>query len=165
MAINQTLAGCFPVTGRVEWIGLRPERRQAMRAVQTVRLIAGRGLEGDHRAQTGGGQRQVTLIQYENLETIRRFMQLDAVTPEMLRRNVLISGVNLVALIDREFHVGEALLLGTGHCNPCARMEETLGYGGYNAMRGYGGINAIVRESGEIAVGDVIAGAPREAPA
>ena len=156
MAVNQELTGYFPADGRIEWIGLRPERRQPMQIVQTAHLIADHGIEGDHRAQTEKGKRQVTLVQHESLETMQTFLGLDSIVPEMLRRNIVVSGINLMALIDKQFCIGGAILMGVSPCHPCSRMEETLGHGGYNAMRGYGGISAAVLKSGEIAVGNVL---------
>lgn len=64
------------------------------------------------------------------------------------------SGINLLALHDRRFRIGSALLEGTGLCHPCSRMEEALGQGGYNAMRGHGGITARVLEGGLVQIGD-----------
>lgn len=78
----------------------------------------------------------------------------------MLRRNIVIKGINLLALKDKTFWVGEALLEYTGECHPCSRMEETLGEGGYNAVRGHGGITARILNGGKITVGDL----PRVAP-
>lgn len=55
-----------------------------------------------------------------------------------------------------EFRIGGAILRGTGICAPCSRMEETLGPGGYNAVRGHGGITAEVVQPGTISIGDAV---------
>jgi MOSC domain-containing protein YiiM len=98
----------------------------------------------------------VTLIQYEHLAVIASLVGRPLVQPQWLRRNVAVGGVNLLALKGRQFRVGEAILEGTGTCDPCSRMEEALGPGGLNAMRGYGGLTARVLTEGVIRVGDAI---------
>ena len=150
----QQLIATLPQQGRLEWIGLRPARRAEINVVQQAELVTDYGIRGDRSVEKVGGKRQVTLIQAEHLSAIAACAGLDEVTPEMLRRNLLISGINLLALKDKTFRVGEALLQYTGLCAPCSYMEEVLGAGGYNAMRGHGGITAKILKGETISLGD-----------
>jgi MOSC domain-containing protein YiiM len=111
------------------------------------------GLQGDHYAGRSG-KRQVTLIQAEHLPAIAHMMNMPSVSPDQLRRNIVVNGLNLLALKNRSFQLGEAVLEYTGACHPCSRMETSLGPGGYNAMRGHGGITARVTHAGRIKLGD-----------
>jgi MOSC domain-containing protein YiiM len=146
----------LPAPGRLDWIGLRPGYRQPLVAVQEVRVEAGHGLEGDHVFNAGHDKRQVTLIQAEHLPAVAALAGLQVVAPAQLRRNLLVAGINLQALKRRRFRIGAILLEGTGDCHPCSRMEENLGRGGYQAMRGHGGITARVLEGGLMRVGDPV---------
>jgi MOSC domain-containing protein YiiM len=147
----------FAQPGRVCWIGLRPAREVPMQAVDAAQAVAGAGLVGDRFKRSSTGKRGITLIQAEHLPAIASLASLSEVRPETLRRNLVVEGLPLVALVGRHFRVGEALLEGTGPCDPCSRMEAALGEGGYNAMRGHGGITARIIEGGRIAVGDDVA--------
>ncbi|WP_431270046.1 MOSC domain-containing protein [Dankookia sp. P2] len=142
--------------GRLDWIGLRPARRAQMLAVEAARLAPGLGLEGDRWAGAATGARQVTLLAAEHLAAIAAFLGRSAVPPEQLRRNLVTVGLNLLALKGRRFRVGGVLLEHSGECHPCSRMEEVLGPGGYNAVRGHGGITARVLEGGAIRRGDAV---------
>lgn len=142
--------------GRVRWIGLRPARREVPVQVDTAIAIAEKGLEGDHFETRVNGKRQVTLIQAEHLPAIASYLGKGAIDPSLLRRNVVIEGMNLLALKGRRFSMGKAVLEYTGNCHPCSRMEENLGTGGYNAVRGHGGITARVIVGGDIKVGDKV---------
>lgn len=144
-------------SGRVVWIGLRPERKADLCAVQTALAEAAHGLKGDHYKTRRNGKRQVTLIQAEDLAAIASYLGRDQVHPGELRRNLVTQGINLLALKGKCFRVGEVLLEHTGECHPCSRMEDILGTGGYNAVRGHGGITARILTSGEICLGDEIA--------
>lgn len=141
--------------GKVEWIGLRPARRADIEVVQRVMADEVDGLVGDRYAGRSG-KRHLTLIQAEHLPVIASLVGREQVDPAELRRNIVVSGLNLLALKDKRFRVGSAVIEYTGLCHPCSRMEEILGPGGYNALRGHGGITARVVESGEIAVGDAV---------
>jgi MOSC domain-containing protein YiiM len=153
----KTLFEILPQVGRLEWIGLRPERMGELHSVQEATVITGRGIEGDHKV-TGrvGSKRQVTLIQHEHLIAVAGLLHKDRVGPEQVRRNLVVSGINLLALKGKQFRVGDVLLEFSGPCEPCSRMEYNLGAGGFNAMRGHGGITAMVIEGGMIQVGDAV---------
>jgi len=154
MKTLRDLFATLPQTGRVEWIGLRPARRAPLVVAREVEALAASGLRGDRYA--GTGKRQVTLIQAEHLGVIAGVLHRESVDPALLRRNIVVSGINLLALKGAKFRIGAALLEGTGPAEPCSRMEEALGSGGYNAMRGHGGITARVLEDGWIRVGDPV---------
>jgi MOSC domain-containing protein YiiM len=144
----------FPHEGRLEWIGLRPGYRAPVTPVIEAQAIAEHGLAGDHASERSGGKRQITLIQWEHLQVVAQLSGRQSIDPAWLRRNLVISGVNLLALRQCTFTVGEAVLAGTGVCAPCSRMEAALGPGGFNAMRGHGGITARIIEGGVLRVGD-----------
>ena len=155
----------FARTGRIEAIYLRPARDVAAIRVDAAVAVAGRGLEGD-RSMAGartGHKRQVTLLSHEHVPIIAGWAGSDAIDPAVLRRNLVISGINLVAtralFPDRpvQVHIGDEVILQvTGSCDPCSKMEAALGAGGYNAMRGHGGMTAIDRDRRRIALHDVV---------
>jgi MOSC domain-containing protein YiiM len=145
----------FAQPGAVVWIGIRPDRRVALKGVSEVMAHQDHGLEGD-RYQKKGGTRQVTLIQWEHLNSIGSFLGQSSIDPQLTRRNIVVKGINLLALKGKKFSIGEAILEYSGDCHPCSRMEENLGAGGYNAMRGMGGITAKVIKSGKISLNDLV---------
>lgn len=163
MIDSRVLQAQFPHDGVVEWIGIRPARHAPIEMLDEVGAIANFGLEGDRTAAgRGGGKRQVTLIQAEHLPIIASLVHLDALDPAVCRRNLVVRGINLTALRGRRFQIGEAVFLGTGPCAPCSKMEEALGTGGYNAMRGHGGLTARVLKGGIIRKGDAVRALPDE---
>lgn len=144
----------LPQQGRVEWIGVRPDKRKPLIVVDEVDVLE-KGLQGDHYAGRSG-KRSVTLIQKEHIDTVASLLHKNKIDPTDLRRNIVVSGINLLALKDREFTIGTAVLKMTGLCHPCSRMEESFGEGGYNALRGHGGINARIISTGSIKLYDKV---------
>jgi MOSC domain-containing protein YiiM len=142
-----------PQSGEVRWIGVRPLSRAPMIEIDAVEARRDAGLTGDHARPTPRNQRQVTLIQWEHLPVVAALIG-KAVAPADLRRNLAIAGINLFSLKNRRFRIGQAVLETTGWCQPCARLEERLGPGTFQAMRGHGGLTARVLESGIIRLGD-----------
>lgn len=147
------------IEGRVESIVVRGSPREQARTVAATVALAGIGLADDRLGQRGEAElstRQVTLIQAEHLPVIAGLARVGPIDPIGLRRNLVVSGINLLALKNAKLSVGAALLEIVGPCQPCSRMEETIGPGGYAAMCGHGGMTARVLVGGPIAVGDVI---------
>jgi len=142
--------------GRIEWIGRASAPRAAIEALTEAELLSGLGLDGDHHARSApGGARQVTLIQSEHLREAAALLQRP-VSPDLCRRNLVIAGLDLLALRGRRLRAGAALLEVSGDCNPCRRMEENLGRGGFAALRGRGGVTARVLEPGRVRLGDSV---------
>lgn len=143
--------------GRLEWIGLRPARKEPMQVVTEVEAIEGLGLAGDRRCQgSRGSARQMTIISLESIDTVARLLKKDRIAPELLRRNLVVSGINLTALRHQRFQIGEAIFEATAQCHPCLRMEQALGKHGVAAMLGHGGLCAKIIKGGIIELGDKV---------
>ena len=143
--------------GTLQWIGVRPERRAAMAELERTEAVAGLGLEGDYRTdKKPGSSRQVTVISQEFIQQIAYFLAREEIDPKLLRRNLVVSGINLNALRYQRFRIGQAVFEARSLCHPCSRMESALGKGGVAAMIGHGGLCCRVIEGGWISVGDAV---------
>lgn len=141
--------------GTLNWIGLRPARKEDLIEVKEVLAREGLGLEGDHRCtKTPGSARQVTIISQEYIQQTAHFLGIEDINPNLLRRNLVVAGINLSALRHQRFSIGEAIFEATALCHPCTRMETALGKGAVSAMLGHGGICAKILKSGTIKIGD-----------
>ena len=164
----QSISQTMPQTGRLEAIVVRPARRAPAIQIEQTFAIADIGLRDDRRgieydsSISKISNRQVTLIQAEHIEVVAKLMHLPDLQATTLRRNLVVSGINLLAIKPlfahhkHYLHIGEVVLEVTGICAPCSRMEELLGEGGYNAMRGHGGINAKIVSGGVLKVGNAV---------
>ena len=143
--------------GKLEWIGLRPKKKAEILVVNQVKALEELGLEGDHRVEkTPGSARQVTIISHEFIGQIAHFLKRDSICPSQLRRNLVVSNINLNVLRHQQFTIGEAIFEATALCHPCARMESALGKGALAAMLGHGGICAKIIKTGMISLGDCV---------
>ena len=143
--------------GQLIWIGVRPAHKAPMQSRSSENALKGLGLAGDHRSKkTPGSARQISLISAEYIQQIQHFTGISNIHPERLRRNLVISNINLTALRYQQFRIGSAMFEATALCHPCSRMEKELGPGGLVAMLGHGGLCAKIIQSGVITVGDSV---------
>lgn len=149
-------------SGRVDAIAIAAAAEGPMRLVESARALAGRGLEGDrYGAGEGtfwskeGSGTALTLIEAEALEGLRA-SGID-LNPADVRRNLVVSGIELDGLIGRRFRVGGVECLGSRRCEPCSHLQRLTGPGVLRGLVHRGGLRADLLSGGEIRVGDEVA--------
>jgi MOSC domain-containing protein YiiM len=135
----------------VEAIHLGAERVRELWAVDSVRAIAGQGLEGDrHFHEEGAAPGQaLTLVEAEVVEEA-------GLAPGETRRQVTVRGVDLNQLVGKHFRVGEVECVGVELCEPCSHLEAMTRPGIIKELVHRAGINADIVIGGTIRVGDAV---------
>ena len=143
-------------TGRVEGLFIAPAAEAPMVAADAVQAVPGHGLEGDRYfdgegtfSEGGGTGREITLVDLAALEGAE-------VAPLEARRNVVVSGIDLDALIGRSFRIGEVECVGRRRCEPCAHLQRLTRPGVLRALVHRGGLRADIVSAGVLRVGDEI---------
>ena len=123
--------------------------------VSRIECVAGHGIRGDryydYREDYKG---QITFFSSEVFESLVRNLGLTSKSPGVLRRNVIVSGVDLNKLIGEEFVIQGVRFRGTGHCKPCYWLNEAFAAGTECFLERNGGLRAQILTDGSIAVGD-----------
>ena len=148
--------------GRVEAIAVARAAQAPMSLLEEAEAHAGRGLEGDRYFDGEGtfsnpasNGHDLTLIEAEQLEAITL---PTGHTPgaEDARRNIITRGIDLNALVGRNFRVGAVECAGRRLCEPCAHLERLTEVGLLRALVHRGGLRADILSDGRICVGDEI---------
>lgn len=156
-----------PLTGVVELIAIAPEVEAPMQLVQQARALAGRGLEGDRYANGSGTfsprdkhrpAYELTLIAAEVVEELTsRDAKLDFAST---RRNILTRGIDVNALVGRDFSIGDVPCRGLRLAEPCAHLERLQGPGLLRPLIHRGGLRADILHNGHITQGTPISTQP-----
>ncbi len=119
-----------------------------------VECVAGQGLRGDrffaHQDQFKG---QVTFFDWDVYRAMQQQFDRSDLAASAMRRNVLVAGVDLNALIDREFQLQGIRFAGSEECAPCYWMNQAIAPGAEEFMKGRGGLRARILTTGILRVG------------
>lgn len=152
---------------RVVRILIAESPQSPMVAQPAARLVPARGVVGD-RYHDGVGtfsphlrkpDFEVTLIESEQIAEFARASGLPF-TAEMARRNLVTEGVDLNALVGKEFLVGEVRLLGMRLCEPCSYLARTTFPEVLPGLVHRGGLRARIVTEGDVSVGDRVGVVP-----
>jgi MOSC domain-containing protein len=152
--------------GEVVGIYITEVKTGPMKAVPAARAVSGRGLAGDRYAAKSGtftpkSDRlrgyDLTLIESEVLDQLRLTDGSKLAAGES-RRNLITRGVDLNALVGREFVIGPVRVYGQRLCEPCVHLERLTRAGVVAGLVHRGGLRADILSDGEIRLGDEIDG-------
>jgi MOSC domain-containing protein YiiM len=124
---------------------------------ETIELIAGKGMRGDRFFDWKEDYKgQITFIDLAVVEEIRRHAGNPDLPASAFRRNVVVSGIDLNALIGKTFELGGIKFQATEECRPCYWMDEACGKPGTEEiMKGRGGLRCRILDDGILKVGEV----------
>ena len=141
------------MSGKLEAIWLKPQRKRPMRSVTSAALVANRGLRG---SADQNGRRQVTVITLERWREVEGRLGQPA-DPALRRANLMISGIDLTNSRGKILRIGSAMVEIWGETRPCQLMEDSLP-GLQEALRPdwAGGVFGIILAGGDVSVGDSV---------
>ncbi len=116
----------------------------------SIDLDIGRGITGDRFEHA---TYPLTFISEEVMREVCNTLEL-VYDPQLFRRNIVISGIGLNALIGEKFYIGEVGFEGLEHCAPCTWMNAVMKKGAYALMSGRGGLRARVIAPGKLRTGE-----------
>ncbi len=124
--------------------------------VASVKCRAGWGLEGDRfYGYRPGYNGQVTFFAWETYTAAQRKFSVPALAASAFRRNILVEGLDLTALIGRRFTLGGVEFEGASEARPCHWMNQAVAPGAEAWLRGNGGLRAKVLTDGLLQAGPV----------
>lgn len=131
----------------------RPPSDYPMIERAEVRVLAGRGIEGDRFFDFKPDYKgQVTFFAHEVYEDLCAKLNVWDRPPSVFRRNIITRGVDLNDLIDHEFEVQGVRFLGMAECSPCYWMDRAFAEGAEAALKDHGGLRARVLSDGVLRV-------------
>ena len=151
-------------SGSVEGIYITPEEQNPVVPREQVRAVPGFGLEGDRYfyklqnlpQEKREPDKELTLIESENIERLQNHPEFNSLNPGELRRNIITRDVPLNELVGKRFKVGEVEVEGLELCEPCKLLERLTGKKVIRPLINRGGLRCRILTEGIIRNGDQI---------
>lgn len=127
----------------------KPAGKEPMREVSEIECVAGSGIRGDRFFDFKEDYKgQITFFSLETWESLCEAFGIGDKGPEIFRRNVVLSGVNLDGWIGEEFEIQGVRFAGTQEAAPCYWMNQAFAEGTEEALKGRGGLRARILSDG-----------------
>lgn len=134
----------------------KPRGNHPIVTCESVECVAGKGLSGDrYFGYKEDFKGQISFFDWALFEQMKIDFNQPDLDPSVMRRNVLVDGLQLNSLIGKKFSLGGVVFSGSEECAPCYWMDEAVGPGAEEYMKGRGGLRARIVTSGVLSVGSV----------
>jgi len=131
----------------------QPAGENPLVEVSEIECVAGSGIRGDrffnYKPDYKG---QITFFSLEIFEQLRGELNLADPDASKTRRNVLTTGADLKELIGNKFEIQGVSFEGVEECKPCYWMDQALGPGAEQWLKGRGGLRARILSDGMLRV-------------
>ena len=142
---------------KVYKIGIAKNKKQEIKEVIEVELVAGKGVVGDRNFQENNNEHnQLTLIESENIDYYNEKFGLK-ISYLAFRRNIVTNGIKLNDLVDKKLLIGKTKVKVIDLCRPCKSLQENLGQ--KNIIKEFlirGGLRCKILNNSNIKIGDEI---------
>ena len=133
--------------------------------VPEIECVAGRGLRGDRYLDFRENYKgQITFFPFEVFEKLCANFGIHDKPAGVLRRNLIVSGIDLLSLIGREFEIQGVKFRGTQHCAPCDWMNIAFAPGAEQFLKDNAGLRAQILSDGMITIGEARLSIVSESP-
>lgn len=126
----------------------------SVHAVEGVECITDKGLVGDRYFGFRDNYKgQITFFNWEIFESLRNNFNKPDLSSSVIRRNIILKGIDLNRLIGRKFIIQDVTFSGSEECAPCYWMDEAVAPGAESFLKGEGGLRARILSEGAVTRG------------
>ena len=138
-------------------LGITSKNNQSINEVNSIELIANKGIIGDrHYKDFNDPYNQLSIIESENIDyyNLKYGLNIPYIN---FRRNIITKGIKLNDLVGQKILIGNVELEGIDLCRPCRHLTEVLNQD--TILKEFlrrGGLRCQILSSSHIKIGDKI---------
>ena len=143
--------------GKIEAINITNISEENTFYVNQAILEKGKGIVNDRYYENFKEKKeQVTLINLEEINAFNNQVNQN-IEPKDFRRNIIVSGIDLNKLIDKQIKINQVILKIHEICQPCKYLQDRLKLPSLvKLLVNKSGVRAEIIKSGNLSVGDTI---------